>query len=374
MSSKYRPSSPQPERAPKGAARWPERSPLTINDISRSAGVSKATVSRVLNSPEKVKESTRAKVLAIIQKSNYEPSSVARSLARRRTSTVGLVLDDISNPFFMELAKGVESILSGRSYTMLFTSSGWVPDREVEIVRLLIRQRVDGVLIAPIDPDSPAIAMLMDAGIPLVLMNCRGGKREVGWVTTDNVEGGYVATRYAIDLGYKRILCLHGFEHQTTNERTAGYRKAIAEAGEPIEPIVIPAVKSDREGYEVVGELVERYQVDREPTAIFANNDFVAMAVIEGLLARGIRVPEQVSVIGFDDIRFAAKFRIPLTTVAQAKFKMGEIAASEIMREIAERSGHRTFLLKPQLVVRESTIRPPGLKLPELATSAAERT
>lgn len=317
--------------------------------------MSKATVSRVLNSPEKVKESTRSRVLEVIRRSNYEPSSVARSLARRRTSTVGLVLDDISNPFFMELAKGVESVLSDRGYTMFFTSSGWVPEREVEIVRLLIRQRVDGVLIAPLHPESLAVKMLIDAGIPLVVMNCRGVGKKVSWVTTDNVEGGYIATRYAIGLGFSRILCLHGFEHQTTNERTQGYRKAIAEEGGRIEPVVIPAVRSDREGYEIVGELVERFHIDRLPTAIFALNDFVAMAVIEGLLSRGIRVPEQVSVIGFDDIHFAAKFRIPLTTIAQAKFKMGEIAATEIMREISERGGHRTFLLKPQLIVRAST-------------------
>ncbi len=335
--------------------------------------MSKATVSRVLNSPEKVKESTRSRVLEVIRRSNYEPSSVARSLARRRTSTVGLVLDDIGNPFFMELAKGVESVLSDRGYTMFFTSSGWVPEREVEIVRLLMRQRVDGVLIAPVDPESLGMRMLIDAGIPLVMMNCSGDKRKVSWVTTDNVEGGYIATRYAIDLGFERILCLHGFEHQTTNERTKGYQKAVAEEGGRIEPIVIPAVRSDREGYEVVGELVERFHIDRLPTAIFALNDFVAMAVIESLLNRGIGVPEQVSVIGFDDLRFAASFRIPLTTVAQAKFKMGEIAAAEIMRQITERRGHKAFLLQPKLIVRASTRLPASSSGPRNGAGGRER-
>ncbi|MCA1754789.1 MAG: LacI family transcriptional regulator [Spirochaeta sp.] len=328
---------------------------LTMSDIARMAGVSIATVSRVLSNHPMVREETRKRVLALVKEHRYEPSYVARNLSTRRTHTIGVVVDDISNPFFMELAKGIESVLQKNRYTMLLTSSSWDTDKEAELIRTLLRNRVDGVLITPVHPESESTEIMRRNGVPFVIMNCRSDHDSASYVSTDNLEGGRVAAELMLRTSPAHFLCLSGIPHQSTNERAEGFIQEIKNHGRSEDLAVYEEVRTFEDGYNIVPSLIARNRVDVVSTGIFTSNDFVAMGILDGLIEHKIPVPSQVSVIGYDDIAFAERYRIPLTTVVQAKQSMGQLAADELMELIQDRNHTPArLLLKPRLIVRDS--------------------
>lgn len=328
---------------------------LTMSDIARMAGVSIATVSRVLSNNPMVREETRSRVLALVKEHRYEPSYVARSLSTRRTHTIGVVVDDISNPFFMELAKGVESVLQKHGYTMLLTSSSWNTDKEAELIRTLLRNRVDGILITPVHPESESTELMQRNGVPFVIMNCRCENESVSYVSTDNVEGGRLAAELMLRSNPDRFLCLSGVPHQSTYERAEGFIGEIKKCGRGEDLSVYDEVRTFDDGYNIVPSLIARDRVDVVSTGIFTSNDFVAMGILDSLIAHNIPVPSQVSVIGYDDIAFAERYRVPLTTVIQAKHSMGQLAADELVELIQNRSHPPArLLLKPRLIIRDS--------------------
>jgi len=342
---------------------------LTMSDIARMAGVSIATVSRVLSNHPMVREETRNRVLELVKEHRYEPSYVARNLSTRRTHTIGVVVDDISNPFFMELAKGVESVLQKNGYTMLLTSSSWDTDKEADLIRTLLRNRVDGVLITPVHPESESTELMRRNGVPFVIMNCRSPNDSVSYVSTDNLEGGRVAAELMLRTNPARFLCLSGIPHQSTYERAEGFIQEIKRCGRGNDLSVYEEVRTFDEGYNIVPSLIARDRVDKVSTGIFTSNDFVAMGILDGLIAHSIPVPSQVSVIGYDDIAFAERYRVPLTTVIQAKHSMGQLAADELIELIHDR-GHSParLLLKPRLIVRDSCPAAPALEPRSLVT------
>jgi len=328
---------------------------LTMNDIARIANVSVATVSRVLADAPNVRHETRERVLRVVEDHHYEPSHVARSLTTRRTQTLGVVIDDMANPFFTELAKGVEAVLREHGYTMLLTASNWDAAREHQLVRMLIRNRVDGVLIAAVNPDSDSVQMLRKVGVPFVLMNCWSRDDKIGYVTGDSYTGGQLAAECLLRTGVRQYLCLAGVPHQSTEERRRGFVDAIEAAGSGDHLAVYSEVCTSDDGYKIVPRLIALHQIDTVPTGIFTSNDFVAMGIIDGLLDHNVTVPEQASVIGYDNIEFASRYRVPLTTVDQPKQTMGELAASELIKCIEDREYRsRTLLLKPRLITRKS--------------------
>ena len=328
---------------------------LTMNDIARRARVSVATVSRVLAGSPKVRDETRQRVLGIVRAEQYEPSQIARSLSTRKTHTVGVVIDDIANPFFMELAKGVETVVREKGYTMLLTSSDWDEEREGELLRTLVRNRVDGALIAAVSPDSGSTPLLRRAGIPFVLMNCWSPDDSVSYVAGDSVAGGRLAAECLLQTKVRQFLCLVGVPHQSSEERAKGFAAAIHAAGRGEALRVHRDVRTFEDGYRIVRRLLALHRIDSIETGIFTSNDFVAMGVVDALLDHRIRVPEQVSVIGYDNIGFAERYRVPLTTVDQPKQTMGELAAAELIRSIEEHDYRgKKLMLKPRLVVRET--------------------
>ena len=328
---------------------------LTMSDIARMAGVSTATVSRVLSNHPMVREETRDRILSLVKEHRYEPSYVARNLSTRRTHTIGVVVDDISNPFFMELAKGVELVLQKNGYTMLLTSSGWDPAKEADLIRTLLRNRVDGVLLTPVHPESESTEVMRRNGVPFVVMNCHSDNESVSYVSTDNVEGGRLAAELMLRTNLTRFLCLSGVPHQSTSERAEGFIHEIRSHGRGNDLAVYDEVRTFDDGYNIVPSLIARNRLDAVSTGIFTSNDFVAMGILEGLIAHRIPVPSQVSVIGYDDIAFAERYRIPLTTVIQAKHSMGQLAADELMELIQDRNHNPArLLLKPRLIVRDS--------------------
>jgi len=329
----------------------------TINDVAKEAGVSKSTVSRVLNNSSKISENTKKKVIKIAQKLKYEPNHIARSLTKKKTFTIGVVLEDILNPFFSEVAKGIETALKRCGYSMLLTSSDFDYDNEIRLTRMLVRYKVDGVLITPVRSDSEGISLLKEKGIPFIMMNCSSGDKDINWIESNNLEGGYIATRYLLGLGHTRFMCIRHMAVEGSEKRFEGFKKAMKEAGLKLsDQILLGDVRSRLEGYEIVNKFIKDHGRKHFPSAVVAVNDAVAIGVMESLLEHEVRIPEDISIIGYDDINIAGLVRVPLTTIHQPKFRMGEIAASQLIDKIERNEAGiaRQFLIEPKLIVRKS--------------------
>lgn len=329
---------------------------ITIDDISRLAGVSTATVSRVLNNSDKVSETTRKKIQTIINKYNYQPSNIARALIKKESRIIGVVIDDLANPFFTEIARGIETVLQANSYTMFLTCSSWNQEKENDIVRQLFRNQIDGLLITPISGKTKAISHLQSENIPAVFMNYRDTHPRQCFVSSDNVLGAQMGTRLFIENGFREVFCLKGFEHQTANDRVEGFCREIEEHHPSrITAKIFSGINQRAEGLTFSRENSAYFRKLKHRCGIFALNDFAAFGIIDGLLECGIPVPEKVAVVGYDDVSFAESYRIPLTTVRQPKFELGQIAAQILLAQLAGRKNPpQQIIMKPRLVIRQS--------------------
>ncbi len=330
----------------------------TLNDVAQMASVSKSTVSRVLNNSTRISKATKEKVLKVARKLRYEPNNIARSLSRNKTNTIGVILEDILNPFYAEVAKGIETALKRDDYWMLLTSSDFDYESEVKLTRMLVRYMVDGILITPVRADSEAISLLKERGIPFFIMNGSSKDRDVSWIESDNFQGACIATRYLLDLGHTRLMYLRDMSLDGGRKRYDGFRKEIEDSGLSIsDQIVLGNAHSLLDGYKLIEKFIGGNGTAKLPSAIATVNDAVAIGCMEALLKHGVRVPEDVSIIGYDDINIAALTRVPLTTIHQPKFRMGEIAASHLLERIQRREegvAATQLLVKPELIVRES--------------------
>jgi len=222
---------------------------------------------------------------------------------------------------------------------------------------MLIQYKVDGILLTPMKHDGETISLLKERGVPFFIMNSRSKDKEVSWIDSDNFEGGLMATRYLLELGHKKFLCLRHMALDGSRLRFEGFKAAIAEAGLKLsDQVILGDAHSRRDGYELISRFIDENGAESFPSAVIAVNDTVAIGVIEALLERGLRIPEDISVIGYDDINIAGLIRVPLTTIHQPKFRMGEIAASQLVDKIerAERGAARQFLIQPKLIERDS--------------------
>ncbi len=329
---------------------------LTILDISEIAGVSKATVSRVINNSDKVNEITRQKILKIIEENNYRPSNLARTLSRKSSNIIGVVIEDLANPFFTEIARGIESELHKNGFIMFLTSSNWQKEKEQEIVSNLLLNHIDGLLITPIDTDSPAFDILEKITMPVVLMNYSNSSRNHSIVTSDNIKGGEIGAKLLFENRYREIICLKGFEHQTADDRVKGfYREADRHRGENRIIKLFTGVNRQEDGYRFAMKHADYFRNMTHRCGIFALNDFAAFGLIDGLIDSGIPVPERVAVMGYDDINFSEKYRIPLTTIHQPKYRLGVIATSELLSQIKNKKKKAVnIIIEPELIIRES--------------------
>jgi LacI family transcriptional regulator len=240
---------------------------------------------------------------------------------------------------------------------MLLTSSGFRAEEELELARTLLRNKVDGVLITPLASDSPAIRLLQSRRLPFFVMNEKSTDRQISWVDSDNLEGGSLATEYLLRLGHRRFLNLSSGALRGTRDRFEGFRRAIEARGLRLEDqVVLRDATSLADARALLAEFIRARGREALPTAIVAVNDAAALGAMECLLTEGLRIPEQISIIGYDDIYLAPFLRVPLTTVHQSKYKMGEIAASGLIERInRKRNGQaHHFLIKPRLIVRDS--------------------
>ena len=326
--------------------------PITIKDIAKLAGVSYATVSRALNDHPEVNMKTKERILEIAKENGYSPNEIARGLVKQSTNTLGLLVPDISNPYFPEVAKGVEEKAISRDYHVFLCNTDWDSQKEIDYIKTLKDKRVAGIIIAPTSVETYAKVKELNLDIPIVYIGSKSPEKEINYVVIDNEKASFMATEYLIELGFTDIAYLGGSENTVTNkERLAGYKKALTKHSLDRAVYIMKSSSFRREsGYKAV---VESIQKERIPQALICANDIVALGAIEALENNGYNVPEDVSVIGFDDIAYASLHKINLTTVAQPKYEIGALAAEIALEKINDGgSDGKKVILEPTLIKR----------------------
>lgn len=319
------------------------------------AGVSTTTVSHVINKTRFVAEATQKKVLAAVEELNYAPSAVARSLKCNTTRTIGMLVTKSTNPFFAEVVHGVEEYCYGEGYTLILCNTEGNLAKQRDYLRMLAEKRVDGLLVMCSDLDQKLLELLeRQKDTPMVIMDWGPESPHTDKIQ-DNAElGGYVATKYFIEHGHKKIGCLTGHsEKSTCRERLNGFNKAMKEAGLTINEDWI--LEGDFECESAVIAANKFIAMEERPTAIFCFNDIMAMALISTFEQAGLRVPDDISIIGYDNIDLAPYFSPPLTTIHQPKRRLGKTAIEILMARVKNKDHeHRVFEMAPELVVRKS--------------------
>jgi DNA-binding LacI/PurR family transcriptional regulator len=331
---------------------------VSIKDIARKAGVSHSTVSRALRGSPLVNPRTAERIRRLAARMGYVPNAAARSLATARTGIVGLVITTLADPFLAEIVRGVEEVALEAGYRLFLATSNADPERELAAVRALAESRVEGVIVASSRVGELYLPHLEALGVPIVLINNQREEPFIYSVASDSYQGAVQAISYLVELGHTRIAYIAGPPTARSNrERLAGYREAMARAGLPLDPAWIAEGNGRPEG----GEWGMRrlLEAPRRPTAVFCYNDMTAIGALRAARAAGLRVPDDLSIIGFDDILFAAYTEPPLTTVAQPKYEMGRTAMSMLLRLL---QGERTptHLRLPCRLVERASCGPPS--------------
>ena len=333
----------------------PGRQRPTIYDVARLAGVSTATVSRALNGTGQIAASTRTTIEAAVEQLGYRPNTIARSLVTKSTQTIALLLPDITNPFYAALVSGIQETALSHGHTMLLCTTESDAEREEHYLRVLRAKQVDGALVDGLVLPPDRIARFVEEGFPIVCLDRDIDSRSIPLVQVDNRLGGRIATQHLIDLGHRRIAHVTGAgELGISDERLAGYRDALAGARLPVDFQLVEEGRFTDDG----GHDAARRLLGREPgvTAIFAANDLSALGVLNAVAEAGKRVPDDVSVVGFDDLHLSAYTAPPLTTIRQPAVEIARLATEILIgltkgRQVEE----MRHLLEPELVVRAST-------------------
>lgn len=330
----------------------------SIRDVAQRAGVSVGTVSNVLNNPSKVSAASVRRVQAAIDDLGYIRNDAARQLRAGRSTTVGLVVLDVRNPFFTDVARGAEDEAAIHGLSVILGNSDENSEREAGYLDLFEEQRVHGVLISPYGEVGPRLARLRSRGIPAVLVDRISGDGTFSSVSVDDVAGGRLAARHLLETGRRRLAFAGGpFDIRQISDRYAGARAAVeSQQGATLEVIELTAL-SVLEGRRA-GESILSRPIPQRPDAVFAANDLVATGLLQALVMQGsIRVPDDLSLIGFDDIDFASAAVVPLSSVRQPSQLIGRTAVQLLREEAAEPGlAPRQVVFQPELVVRTSTV------------------
>jgi LacI family transcriptional regulator len=338
---------------PRGGERVGEMR-ATIRDVAREAGVSVATVSRVLNDSGPVREETRRRIREIAQRMRYTPNLAAQSLTTARTSTLGVLLPDLFGEFYSEVIRGIDQTAQQSGYHVLVSSSH--NDRaEIEGSLRAMRGRVDGLVVMSPDLDAVSLSSNLPERLPVVLLNCEVDDLSYDSINIDNYGGAYSMTEHLTRMGHRRVGLIKGSERNLdARERARGYRQALEDAGVAVVAAYeVAGDFGDRSGYLAAEALLA---LDERPTAIFASNDSMAIGAISALREAGVSVPEDVAVVGFDDIPIARYLSPPLSTVRVSISQLGERATRKLLDAIARKNQHEKSqeVLPTELVVRGS--------------------
>lgn len=335
---------------------------VTIRDVAAEAHVSLGTVSNVLNRSKSVAPEKRQRVLDAIETLGFVRHAGAALMRGGKAPAIGLVALDIRNPFFTELARGAEDAARENGRLLILCNSDEDADQERGYLEVLQEQRVLGVVISPVDERNETLQRLRDRGTAVVLLGRR--RHDYCSVRVDDVGGGEMAAEYLLDLGHRRLAYVTAsLSIDQYRDRLAGVHRALRARGLPeatCQVIEVGSMGTAAEGHLASAELRERYP---DVTGVTCGNDLLALGVVAGLVRTGVRVPEQVSVVGFDDIEMAAQNALPLTTIHQPKAELGRVATNLLLDEALRGTAHahREVVFQPRLVVRETTQRiPPG--------------
>lgn len=327
----------------------------TMKDVARLAGVSTSTVSHVINKNRFVSDAIADKVNAAVEQLNYAPSALARSLKLNQTRTIGMLLTASSNPFYSEVVRGVERSCYERGYSLILCNTDGDAERMNRSLETLLQKRVDGLLLMCTENHRPSKdAISRYPSLPIVMMDWSpfDGANDV--IQDNALLGGEMATEYLISQGYRKIACITGpLDKTTAQERLNGYRQAMHKAGLAIPP-----------GYEVSGDfefeggvpaMEKLLALPEPPHAVFTGNDAMAVGAYQALYQRGLSVPDDMAVIGYDDIQLAQYMMPPLTTIHQPKDSLGELAVDTLLHRLQDPEAEPQILvLTPELVVRQS--------------------
>lgn len=333
----------------------------TIKDVARHAGVSTMTVSRVINNSGYISSEARERVAQAITKLDYLPNALARSLRFKQTKTIGLVLADIANPFFTTLARGVEDAAGAHGFSVLFCNTDESESVEAAYLSTLLQKQVDGVLLVPASDESRTIPQLRERGVAVVTLDRRVADPAVDTVRGDSEGGACALVTHLIELGHSRIAVITGNQSvSTAADRVAGYRRALDAAGIALDPDLICGDDFSPEGgYRATRALLE---LRPRPSAIFGGNNFIAFGAFRALREAGLRVPEDCSLVTFDDLPESWLMTPFLTTVNQPAYMIGRQAAELLFERL---NGYddpeaRVIVLPGQLIIRRSSGPPPN--------------
>ena len=333
----------------------------TINDVAKLAGVSAMTVSRVINNSGYIGRETRSRVEAAIAELAYVPNAVGRQLRSKQTKMLALVLSDIMNPFFTTIARGVEDVARARGFSVMFCNTDESEAEEAQYLLMLVQRQVDGVLLVPASTSGKPLRLLSSHHMPVVVLDRRIQSRQIDSVRSDSEAGAYTLTQHLIGLGHRRIAMLTGRRSVSTSiDRVAGYCRAMFDAGIELDDDLVRygeynygeynQVDGNRMAQEVVA-------LDPRPTAIFAANNFIAFGAMRGLRGAGLRVPEDVSIVAFDDLPVAWLSDPFMTVVDQPAYEIGRRAAELLLSRLdGTISGPgREVVLPSELIIRRSS-------------------
>lgn len=329
-----------------------------IKDVARQAGVSVGTVSNVLNRPELVSPDTLARVRDAIDRLGYVRSESARQLRAGESRMVAMLVLDMANPFFVEVAGGAERAAREAGLRVMLCNSAQDPVEEADYLALFAEQRVRGVLVTPADPTGRSLGVLQRSGIPFVLVDRATAVLEGCSVSVDDVVGGRMAAEHLLAVGHRSFTYVSGpMQLAQCRDRRTGALAALAEHGLPedamthVETEQMDVACGRAAGYRLLG-------LSRRPTAVFCANDLLALGVLQTMYAVGVSVPDEMAIVGYDDIEYARAAAVPLTSVRQPSIEMGRTAVKLLLDESgddAARHEHQRVVLTPELVVREST-------------------
>lgn len=329
---------------------------VKLQDVAREAGVSISTVSRALNEPELLNEQTLARVRKAIEVLGYQPSRVARRLRVENglADLLGLIIPDLQNPFFADLARGVEDVAQQYGYMVFVGNSDENIEKERRYLDVMRAESVDGIIVPPISAQDEAVYAVLQNGTPMVCVDRRLSKITVDTIVADNVRGAFEATEHLIRLGHTRIGFVEGLPRlSTSRERLEGYRQALAAHDLPfVETLVRNGDSRQPSGRALTAELLD---LPHPPTALLMGNNLMTLGALEMIHARGLHIPDDIAVVSYDDMPWALAFNPPLTAVRQPGYEMGRRAVELLLQRIREPNRSASLVtLQPELVVRRS--------------------
>jgi len=329
-------------------------SDVTLRDVAKTAGVSISTVSRVVRGEDVVNPETKRKVMEAVKKLDYYPDTTARAMVKKQTNTIGLIISDISNPFYPPLLRGVENTINKFNYSLILCNTDESAEKEKQYLRVMLEKRIDGLIVSlASSANTRFLKEFEKRNIPIVCIDRKPKNMEVDTVCVDNIQGAFMAVEYLLKIGHRKIAMISGIRGITTTEgRIKGYLKALKDYG--VDKSLIVEGKSTIEGaIEAIDKLLS---LDFSPTALFSCNNLITLGTYIGLKKHDKKIPKDIAVIGFDDLNWAEALHPSPTVVSQPTYTIGATAAQILIQRILKEGpkNRQNIVLKTELIVRDS--------------------